>query len=202
MNGRDLFRFAALVLVLWGLAGCVTENAGVRPLDPTPVAADPGKIRENIQKLGEDLAPPALGEVLNQLILAGSEAEPFLLEALEDENPRRRSNAAFVLGQVGSRGVVEKIAPLLNDPVPEVTFEAAAVLVERAHKQGIPVLIRALRHDDPNIQRKAALILRAATRQYFGFHVTDPRDKREYCVGRWEEWWAKNGADFQFPTGW
>jgi hypothetical protein len=169
-----------------------------KPLNPDPVthASEPERIRANVRKMGQDLPQAELKVVLLELSRAGKAAEPALWEALKDENPRRRSNALFVLGFSTNPDTIQHVAPLLRDPVPGVRYEAAGVLVDRGHKEGIPVLIRALRDDSPFIRRNAVRILRGATRQYFGFKTTLPKDKREFCVKKWEAWWAEHGERF------
>jgi len=194
-----LLCLGALFLTMTGCQSWyVRENPDPKLTDEPPEAAQPERIRNNIRKMGENLSPAVLKTVLDDLIRAGRHAEPYMFEALKDPNPRRRSNAMFVLRSSYNPDIPGHVAPLLEDPVLEVRYEAAAVLVEKGHKVGISFLIQGLRHKNPLIRNHCAHVLKASTRMYFDFNAYDPKDKREFCVKKWENWWAKNGASFQF----
>jgi hypothetical protein len=196
-------RTMTVSILLLLLLGCTSETRnGAQPLqpDPPPPEADPDKVRENIRKLGEDL-PRAAHEVhIGELIRAGRHAEPYLFEALESENPRTRANAIFVLRYSNNPRTVAKIAPLLKDPVKEVALEAAAVLADKGRKDGIPILISGLRHEKLGVRKLCIRVLQNATKVYFGFHPTDPKDRREFSVKKWEAWWREKGATMRLAS--
>ncbi|GEM_PF-3593551 len=196
---ETIVRILATALACLACAACTVHEEKTIPLDPNPPtdAVKPERIRENIRKIGEDLPFVAMIKVTGELYMAGKEAVPYLLEALKDDNPQRRSNAVFVLGEIGSPEAAKHIAYLLEDPVFEIRLEAARVLVKRGHADGIPVLIQGLDHDKYWVRLLSIDTLQAATKQYFGYHANDPPDRRHFSIRKWKNWWETEGRGFR-----
>ncbi|MHC4597544.1 MAG: HEAT repeat domain-containing protein [Planctomycetota bacterium] len=195
-------RGIGFLIILLALAGCVTEEkktTGLIDQDPGP-EAKPDKIRANIEKIGTDLPMAEMQTPLNELARAGKHAEPYLFDALGDANPRRRANVIWVLRYSSNPAVSGKLAPLLKDPVFEVALEAASVMAEKGRKDGIPILIKALRHENQSIRGGAIRILQSVTKVYFGYHAGDPKDRREFSIKKWEAWWLEKGPTFRLAS--
>lgn len=94
--------------------------------------------------------PPSLQSddaVLEVLVAAARDRGP----ATSDPAPRDalRACAAFGLGVVGSQAALAELRPLLDDPIPNVRFNAAAGLARHGHSTAIPVLLEMLALDSP-----------------------------------------------------
>jgi hypothetical protein len=192
-----------VLLLLAACVGCVTQRSDdPAPLlpDPVPPEADPDKVRANIREIGENHSPAVLKNHLDELIRAGRHAEPPLFEALKDANPRRRANAVYVLRYSSNPTIPAKLAPLLRDPVNEVALEAAGVMAEKGRKEGVPLLIKALRHENIHVRGNAIRILQSVTKMSFGFHADHPKDRREFSIKKWEAWWRERGPTFRLAS--
>lgn len=185
---------ALALLATTGCESCMIREDQDDGLNPEPAGeyGKPERILENVRKLGEDVPDAVLREVIRQLCIAEKYAEPYLVKALEDENPRRRANAVFVLGGFTSLDLVKHIAAKLKDKDPRVVLEAATSMCEKGHKEYIPTIIAALRSDNPVIRERSNVNLMVFTGQDFGFKAYDPIDRREYSIRKWEQWWAAN----------
>jgi hypothetical protein len=158
-------------------------------------------ILEAVKRIGENLPQTELKRHLLRLREFGKDAEPFLLEALRDENPRRRSNAVFALGASKEKDLEHYLLPLLNDPLVPVRIEAAAVLAERGCARGIPVLISGLENENEFIRENCIRVLRKETRMYFGYKATMPEDWRAFRVTKWKAWWVDQGRSLLAKEG-
>jgi HEAT repeat protein len=179
------------------LPACWVSETRESPLVEESDFSKPERIRENIAKLGDkDLPDPVSDTVIWELCQAGKAAEEPLVEALRDENSQRRARVLLVLGLFRNPALVKSIAPCLRDPVLEVALAASAALVRHGYRDGLPVLIRGLRHENPRMREWCALRLFDATGLHFGFHAGDPLDRREFSIRKWENWWKAEGATF------
>jgi HEAT repeat protein len=84
-------------------------------------------------------------------------AEKSLIEALHDENMAVRNNAAFALGELGSRSAVSGLLALLKDPEERVRKSAVKALGMIGAAEAVPGLIRLLERDPSYIVKKSAI---------------------------------------------
>ena len=104
----------ALVLPLLFL-GCQTS-----PVPPVGVIAppkperSPGEIKRYIERLGSKNAAVCL-DAVEYLPYFGEDAIPFLVQALENENPNRRALAAATLARLPHRDPIPILIPMLDD---------------------------------------------------------------------------------------
>lgn len=204
-------------LVVLAAAGCVTEviRKDGSPFGNVAVAVDPadttevklGRAREWIRELTLEGVRPenhrARTELAIQRLIADLPVVTAVVveEGLTHENPKVRENCAFVLTHAGTREVEEALVRLLDDPVETVRLGAAAGLaVGYANKVGVPLLLRALYHDDVHIRQQAANNLHVFTQQYFGYNPRAPRVERDFSAGKWETWWRQEGDTFVPPV--
>jgi len=82
-------------------------------------------------------------EARKALVAMGSQAIPFLAEALKDSNPVRRWEAAKALGEIGDPNAAPILVKALEDERFEVRWLAAKGLIEMKVK-GLKPLFRAL----------------------------------------------------------
>ena len=68
-----------------------------------------------------------------------------------------RSNAAFALGELGSKEAVPQLLALLNDPHERVRKSGAKALGMIGAREAVAPLIQALNHDTSLIVRKSAI---------------------------------------------
>lgn len=89
-----------------------------------------------------------------------------------------------------------RLRTLLNraaqDPGKRVRLAALEVLTASPDQRVIDLLIGALRDDDEVVRFGANKWLEQLTQQSLGFRPTDPEEKRETAVRRWEAWWCEH----------
>lgn len=113
-----------------------------------------------------------------------------LLRALSDGVPIRRSLAARVLCQIGSRAGRSAVRPLLNDAKPSVRMQAALSLTEAHEAEAMPVLIDLVAKLPPEGRKRveeylAELAGEWAVRTPQGGDNLSARLRREL----WSAWW-------------
>jgi hypothetical protein len=65
--------------------------------------------------------------------LADEGVESALLKASEDEEPKMREAASFGLGHLGTPAAFERLEVLVDDPAPEVRYNAAVAIARRGN---------------------------------------------------------------------
>ncbi|MHC4779401.1 MAG: hypothetical protein ACYTFG_12575, partial [Planctomycetota bacterium] len=63
------------------------------------------------------------------------------------------------------------------------------------------ILIRGLRHENLRIRQGSIKVLQNVTKLYFGYRATHPKDRREFHVKKWEEWWREKGPSVRLASG-
>lgn len=96
----------------------------------------------SIDVVHEEL-PPARFEAIGQAMEVSS-LTPTLIAALGSRRAITRARAAFLLSRPGSAAQVERIAPLLRDPDPDVRLVACSGLGRAATTRAAEVLIEGL----------------------------------------------------------
>src|SRR2546429_6832493 len=92
----------------------------------------------------------------NALTKIGSAAVPPLLEALKDENPIRRSQAARALGEINVPDAVPALLELLHDTDGTVRESAVLALWRMGGPEAAAGLTQALEDPDGLIRSRAA----------------------------------------------
>ncbi len=94
-----------------------------------------------VEDLGSENSARA-ERAVKQLGQRGDEAQPLVLEALEDSSPEVRANAALALYEIEGEACAKSIAPLLNDEDSDVRETAVDILIE-AEESGVNEIIAA-----------------------------------------------------------
>ncbi len=76
--------------------------------------------------------------------LDAKEAAPDLISFLSHENPDLRKISAYVLGVLGGKEFVPRLKPLLEDPVSDVSWNAALSLARLGDDSGWNILMKML----------------------------------------------------------
>lgn len=144
-------------------------------------------------------------ELFNNLVWlsqAGEQAIPDLLGALDNDEPKVRSNAAWVLGQIGDRRVITDLQPLVQDANATVRLESARTLMTLGDMRHAPVLIQSLDSDKPEVRYLCHEALKEATGQDFGYdHLSENLVLRHQSVFGWRQWWTSMSGDERFSAG-
>lgn len=138
-------------------------------------------------------------ELFNNLLWlaqTGEQAIPALLEALQHQNPKVRSNCLWVLGRIRDRRAIEQIVPLVNDPDETVRLEAARTLVTMGDLSHVPLLIEGLDSNKLQVRYLCHEALRQSTGRNFGYdHLDNDIDSRRLATYRWRKWWSDQSGD-------
>ena len=131
-------------------------------------------------------------KALRALVMAEPTAvAPLLLHVVRaDGAPRLR---ALAVSQLASLRRFEELADVLRTRDGPLRLAAAFALGDAGVYAGVPVLIEALRLEDLTIRSAAVHKLRQYTRQHFDYDPGGAPEAREAAVGRWREWWGKEG---------
>ncbi len=131
-------------------------------------------------------------DALKEALLAAPKDCPALLHHLAraDAAPEVR---AFVLAQLALANRTSELLDLLQSEDGRLRLAAAIALGDNGVYVGAPLLIEALKLDDPAVRKVAMARLEAWTGQFLGYFPDDPPEKRSAAVARWEAWWAEEG---------
>lgn len=135
------------------------------------------------------------------LVQRGEQAIPSLLDGLSHDEPKVRSNCAWVLGQIRDRRVIPSLRPMVRDSSESVRYEVARSLVALGDVQFAPVLIEGLDSDKVQVRYLCHEALKNATLRDFQYdHLGDDRVARSQAVYRWRTWWAQQSGDQFFAS--
>lgn len=188
------------------------KQTGIRERPPTSRRRERPSMKDYaIDDLFDEIRsgnPDRMSAAYDELADRGPEEIPRLRDALEDDTPLVRWAAAGALGEAGSpemedEGVISALSERLDDDHASVRIVAAHSLAMWGDTEGVPVLIRALEHDDVMIGHPPELtsdyavqVLRSLSGENFGFDSSAPAYERARAVERWEEWWDEHGDEF------
>ncbi len=154
-----MIKVARIILVLLGtvfLTTLASSQTGEVAVDP-PTAAEPADPIE-ISRLVEGLKGWDREKVqanADTLARIGEPAVPALIEALKDEDPGVRSNAARVLGDIEAPEAAVPLGELLNDSKHWVTRSAVYALGNIGTPEAVVLLKKALTHYRGQVQEAA-----------------------------------------------
>ena len=105
-----------------------------------------------------------------------------------------RFAATADLGNYMGERVVLALEKMLEDPADFVRKMAIRNLKKLRSVRSVPLIIQAMRDEDPYVRKAAMATLRGITDQNFRFEPEASASKRESKVKEWERWWAANRA--------
>ena len=188
---------ALIVLPLW--ASCGSTSGTSRFTEPNALMAD--EIRNRIAQIPYQHREELFHNLL-WLAQAGEQAIPALLDGLQHNSPKLRSNAAWTLGQIGDRRVITDLKELAQDENPTVRLEVARTLVLLGDIQHCALLIDSLDSDQVEVRYLCHEALKSSTGQDFGYdHLSDNVMLRHSTVLAWREWWGEMSGDPWFAAG-
>lgn len=165
----------------------------------------PGKLMaEMIQDRIHQIPYQHKSELLTNLLWlaqAGEQAIPDLAEALEDPKPKVRSSVAWVFGRMGDRRTI-RFLKQHTDVNQVVRLEVARSLLLLGDYSRVPELIGGLDSELQHIRYLCYDALHATTGKSFEYdhRAVDPTD-REVSIGKWQEWWRGQSADWARRAG-
>lgn len=123
---------------------------------------------------------------------------------LRQSDPAARRGAVVGLAAILADSQLTELRPPLDDPDPAVALEAARALLNRSQRLALPHLTALLRHERMETRAAAHGILRAATRQDFGFDPYNRLDHQATALADWERWTRDQGlqAPLELPVRW
>jgi hypothetical protein len=192
-------RTLALPTLLFTLASC-----GTVARQDLPFAEPNALMGQEIRQRVVDIRYQNRDELFNTLVWlaqTGEQAIPALLEGLDNDDPKVRSNCAWVLAQIGDRRVIPYLQTKVEDDSESVRLEVARTLVLLGDLSQSPQLIEGL--DSPKVQVRYLCheALKTATGRDFDYdHLTDDKLARAQSVFRWREWWGKQANDPFFAS--
>lgn len=141
-------------------------------------------------------------ELFNNLLWlaqAGEQALPSLMEGLEHNDAKVRSNCAWVVGQIGDRRTIPTLRKITTDDDQTVRLEAARSLVAMGDMRFATQLIEGLDSDKVQVRYLCHEALKSASGRDFGFdHLTDDIPARTVAAFRWRQWWGESSGDTFF----
>jgi len=154
-----------------------------------------GEIRQVVKEV-RNLSGEPLYERLRQLVAYDVFSVDEVTKLCRDPNPRLRSNAMWVLGQIGDpnyedieRRILTALRRGSRDADRIVRYEAASGLLLHNHWDAIPILLEGLADPEPGISHNCNVVLTQVTSRNFGFDIDAPPEERMAAVQRWRDWY-------------
>ncbi|MFO1051708.1 MAG: HEAT repeat domain-containing protein [Planctomycetota bacterium] len=190
---------SAAFITLLSLAACGTTS------DHQSEFSQPNKLMgQEIQRRIDEIRYQHRDVLFNNLLWlaqAGEQAIPALLDGLRHEDPKVRSNCAWVLGEMGDSRVIQYLKPLVQDQVESVRLEGARSMVALGDMNQVPVLIEGLDSERIQVRYLCHEALKTATKRDFDYdHLTDDKLSRSHAVYRWRRWWSEQSQDPFFAS--
>ena len=196
------------VVLLLALSGCIqTQQTGggekAKVLDEKPYA------KRDVDAILSSTSydDPKRFEKAKQLAALGPAAAPTLLRVLEGDDGSKSEAAAYALSRVvfdsdekTRRAVGAGLKGHFDDENDFVRETSAGVSVALGDSSGIPVLIEYLRYEEMNpwtdppepYGAYAIAVLKAFTKEDFGYDPYAPSSENEGPIQKWGEWWGDN----------
>lgn len=188
--------FAATILL--SLAACSTTPKKVKSAYDQPNDLMAVEISRRVEQIPY-LHREELLENLLWLSQTGEQTIPSLLEALNNDSPKVRSSAAWVLGRLRDRRTIPQLQNALNDAEPTVRFEVARTLVVLGDLEPAPILIEGLDSERKEVRYLCHEALKSATGHDFGFdHLAMSQQDMRQSVLKWRQWWGDYSGDAAF----
>lgn len=193
---RSHFAGFALTAVALIASGCIAQDDG---RDPARLSAGlEAKLNRLLHKVHYSKGPEYLAD-LRQISAFGNYAIDSVKEKmLESDDPRLRSGAVFVLGEIyrldGNPDALEIVRTALADQDQWVRLESARALLECGERSGVPILIDGLEAEARGVRIRSFLALSSATGDGFGYQADRPTSEREPAVDRFRKFFGANAT--------
>lgn len=151
---------------------------------------DPRRIAGLIDQLG-DRDWKIRKQATEQLLGVGSQAVMALERAARSPDAEIAARARHILTRLKDLGGEEGLD----------LRQAVSVLAAEGNNEMPPLLLSAMEDPRINIRRAAAGSLRRVTGRDMGFYASDPEEKRNQAMGRWNAWWAKTAEKYAYDPG-
>lgn len=191
------------------LAKLASENADLIPIMEELDLLEafrkvlPSRVEEAIPHLAERLVArgeegiPVRESALKAIVLEAPDAAgPVLLHAVASDPSKRIK--AYGISQLAALRCYEELAQVLKLTDGPLRLAAAFALGDSGIYVGVPILIEALKLQDPaavDIREAAITKLREYTGQFFGYRARASVAERAAAAEKWEQWWKENGND-------
>ncbi len=189
-------RFVLVNLLFLGLAACGSSSNSIPYAEPNELMG------EEIDRRITQIPYQHREELFNNLLWlsqAGEQAIPSLLNGLKHEDPKVRSNCAWVLGKVGDRRTIPELQRVAQDKNEQVRLEVARSLVTLGDMSQAPTLIGGLDSDKVQVRYLCHEALKSSTGRDFDFdHLSENSESRHQSVWRWRNWWSEQSGDSWF----
>jgi HEAT repeat protein len=166
-----------LALALVSLVSCNTAT----PDDPYAKANS--VMAAEIGRRVKDMEFQQRTELLDNLMWlaqTGEQSIPFLVEGLQHQAPKVRSNSAWVLGRIRDRRVIATLQQHVNDSNQSVRLEVSRSLVLLGDMKQAPALIEGLDSDRVAVRFNCHQALKEATGRDFGYdHLAESELDRQ-----------------------
>jgi HEAT repeat protein len=189
-NEETLSRARKCLQAIEGNNGSTVVQSAVRLLAARHPEGTADALLNYLPFADDEMVVQEIEAALLAVGLRDSKPESALLRALTDAVPIRRSLAARVLCQIGSRAGRSAVRPLLNDAKPSVRMQAALSLTDAHEAEAMPVLIELVAELPPEGRKRveeylAELAGEWAVRTPQGGDTVSARLRREL----WGAWW-------------
>lgn len=190
-------RFVLTNLLLLGLSACGSSSTHGYPY------AEPNDLMgEEIDRRISQIPFQHREELFNNLIWLsqlGEQAIPALLDGLGHDDPKVRSNCAWVLGKIGDRRTIPDLYKLSQDENEQTRLEVARTLVTMGDVRLAPTLIGGLDSEQVQVRYLCHEALKNFSARDFGFdHLSENMSNRHQAVFRWRNWWSEQSGDSWF----
>ncbi|MBM3994528.1 MAG: hypothetical protein FJ303_10310 [Planctomycetes bacterium] len=120
--------------------------------------------------------------------------EPELVKALSDPSPARRAAAAFVLGNVGAKEEIARVAALMDDINPIVRLRAAQGMLAARDMRSVPAFIKLVETVPPTYVSHVQDTLNRLGEQKGPTDtiIATSSDSRQQVAKAWTKWLADN----------
>jgi len=190
-----IMRLIVLIGTFLTLTACATVEEKSRPFAKANSLMQ-REIQARIANIPFQHRQELLSNLLWLVARGGESAIPDLVTALQHEDPKVRSSAAWILGRLRDRRVVPNLRPLVEDDNHSVRFEAARSLTLMGDMQHAAMLIEGLDSERIPVRYNCHMALRDATGRDFQYdHLEEEHGKRRVAVLRWREWWGEQIKD-------
>ncbi|MHC5065586.1 MAG: HEAT repeat domain-containing protein [Planctomycetota bacterium] len=189
-------RFVLVNLLFLGLTACGSSSSTVPYAEPNELMG------EEIDRRITQIPYQHREELFNNLLWlsqAGEQALPSLIAGLQHDEPKVRSNCAWVIGKIGDRRTIPDLQKVSQDKNEQVRLEVARSLVTLGDMGQAPTLIAGLDSDKVQVRYLCHEALKLSTGRDFSFdHLSEDVDSRHQAVWRWRNWWSEQSGDSWF----
>ncbi len=200
-----MFRVAAVLLVPCALLGCASDGGGDRRYGrvaevETDTATRTEAIRENLASFGSD-SPLQRYRAIRSMLDLGRSADPYLIEALLDSNPRVRSTAKYaVLFQADPQMVQPLYGAFRQAHLSGLEEGRTSVLYAliTQGRQAIPYLIRLIEEPERPVRVLGLFALLEILGTRPSAELPGPDDPQ--LASYWKDWWGRNEGAWRDPV--